>query len=106
MAAYSEITVEQYSDFSTTISLEDVEGNPMNLSSYSAISQIRKSPYTSTYYSFNTDVSNGTIFISMSASNTANVPPGRYLYDTVITNGTTTTRVAEGIVTVTPGISR
>lgn len=110
MAAYSEITIEQYSDFSTSITLDDVEGNAMNLSNYTVISQIRKSPYSTTYYSFDTNIpntSNGTIFISMTAANTANITPGRYLYDAVITNSNNEkTRVVEGIATVTPGISR
>lgn len=110
MAAYSEITIEQYSDFSTSISLEDINGNEMNLQNYSAYSQIRKSPYSESYYSFSTNIpnaSNGTIFITMTAANTANIQPGRYLYDAVIIGpNSETTRVVEGIATVTPGVTR
>lgn len=110
MAAYSEITIEQYSDFSTTISLDDIEGNAMNLSNYSVISQIKKSPYSATSYSFETSVpnpANGTIVISMSSANTANIYPGRYLYDALIVDeNNVKTRVVEGIVTVTAGISQ
>jgi hypothetical protein len=43
----------------------------------------------------------------MTAENTANLTPGRYLYDLVITApDTTRTRVVEGIVNVLPGITR
>ena len=40
MAAYSELTLEQYSNFSTTINVDDASGNPINLYGYTAASQI------------------------------------------------------------------
>lgn len=43
----------------------------------------------------------------MTAANTALLSPGRYLYDLLITApGGTKTRVVEGIVTVTPGVTQ
>jgi hypothetical protein len=44
----------------------------------------------------------------MTAANTANMTPGRYMYDLLITAGDsiTKTRVVEGIVTVLPSITR
>lgn len=109
MAAYSEITIEQYADFSTTLNIEDIQGNPVNLSGYSVSSQIRKSPYSSTFYAFQTQVSNtitAEITITMNSSVTADLSPGRYLYDLVINSGNEKTRVVEGIATVTAGITR
>ena len=43
MAAYSELTLEQGATFSTTINVEDTNGAAVNLSGYTANSQIRKS---------------------------------------------------------------
>lgn len=110
MAAYSEITIEQYASFSTTLNVEDVQGDALNLYSYTASSQLRKSYYSSTATSFTTSIpnyANGTITLSLTAANTANLTPGRYLYDVLITsNSGDITRVVEGIATVLPGVTR
>lgn len=109
MAAYSEIIIEQYASFSTTINIQDTQGDALNISGYTAASQMRKSPYASSAESFNVVISNistGELTISMASANTANLSPGRYLYDVKITSPTNDViRVVEGIVTVTPGIT-
>ena len=52
MAGFAEITIEQGADFSTTITVNDSNGTPQNLTSYTAASQIRKSYYSTTATSF------------------------------------------------------
>lgn len=110
MAAYSELTLEQYSTFSTTVNVEDIQGDAINLTSYSTSAQLRKSYYSSNSVSFNVFVSNistGEITMMMDSANTANISPGRYVYDLVITSPTNVkTRVIEGIVNVLPGVTR
>ena len=110
MAAYSELNIEQYATFSTTVNVEDSNGDAVNLSGYSASSQIRKSYYSSSANNFTatvTGIANGEITLSMTAANTANMTPGRYLYDLVITSPTEVkTRVIEGIVNVLPGVTQ
>ncbi len=109
MAAYSEITIEQYSTFNTTLNVEDVQGDPINLYGYSVSSQIRKSYYSSTATDFTASIdnyANGEISLTLSSANTANLQPGRYVYDVLITGVGETTRVVEGIVTVLPGVTR
>lgn len=110
MAAYSELFVEQYADFSTTVNVEDSNGDAINLSGYTAASQIRKSYYSSTADNFTatvTGTANGEVTIAMTSANSANMSPGRYLYDLVITSPTgVKTRVVEGIVTVLPGVTQ
>lgn len=110
MAAYSELQLEQYATFSTTINVEDSQGDAINLYGYSAASQIRKSYYSSTANNFTatvTGIANGEITLSMTAANTANLTPGRYLYDLVITSPSEVkTRVVEGIVNVLPGVTQ
>ncbi len=110
MAAYSELIVEQYADFSTTVNVEDSNGDAINLFGYTAASQIRKSYYSSTANNFTASVTgtaNGEVTISMTAANTANISPGRYLYDLVITSPVgVKTRVVEGIVTILPGVTQ
>lgn len=110
MAAFTELNIEQYATFSTTVNVEDTAGDAINLFGYSASSQIRKSYYSSSANNFTasiTGIANGEITLSMTAANTANMSPGRYLYDLVITSPTgVKTRVIEGIVTVLPGVTQ
>lgn len=110
MAAFSEIVVEQGATFSTTINVEDSQGSAVNLFGFVAASQIRKSYYSSTANNFTatiTGTANGEITLSMTAANTANLTPGRALYDLLITSPVgVKTRVIEGIVTITPSVTR
>lgn len=110
MAAFSEIVVEQGTTFSTTINVEDSQGSAVNLFGFVAASQIRKSYYSSTANNFTatiTGTANGEITLSMTAANTANLTPGRALYDLLITSPVgVKTRVIEGIVTITPSVTR
>jgi len=110
VAAYTEINIEQCASFSTTVNVEDSAGAAINLSGYSAASQIRKSYYSSTANNFTatiTGTANGEITLSMTAANTALLTPGRYLYDLVITAPAgTKTRVVEGIVNVLAGVTQ
>lgn len=110
MAAFSELTLEQYATFSTTVNVEDSSGSAINLYGYSAASQMRKSHYSTTSSNFTASVTgtaNGEVTISMTAANTANLTPGRYVYDLVITSpASVKTRVVEGIVVVLPGVTQ
>lgn len=110
MAAYSELTLEQYATFSTTVNVQDIQGDALNLANYSTAAQLRKSCYSSNAVSFNVFVSNistGEITMIMDSANTANISPGRYVYDLTITSpSNVTTRVVEGIVNVLPGVTR
>jgi hypothetical protein len=54
-----------------------------------------------------TDASAGQITMAMSPTVTANVTPGRYVYDVLITSDSgVKTRIIEGIVTVLPSVTR
>ena len=111
MAAFTELNIEQYATFSTTVNVENSQGAAVNLSGYTAASQIRKSYYSTSANNLTatvTGIANGEITLSMTAANTANLTPGRYLYDLVITAPTTgvKTRVVEGIVNVLAGVTQ
>ena len=110
MAAFTELTIEKGATFSTTINVEDSNGDAINLTGYTANSQIRKSYYSTTANTFTPTVTSnaiGEITISMTAANTANLSAGRYVYDLLITApNTTKTRVVEGIVIVLPQVSK
>ncbi len=112
MAAYSELTLEQYATFTTTVNVQDIQGDALNLTNYTAASQLRKSYYSSNSVSFNVFVSNagtGELTMVLDSANTANLTPGRYVYDLTITSpapNSIKTRVVEGIVNVLPGVTR
>ena len=110
MAAFTELLIEQGASFSTTVNVEDTAGAAIDLTSYTAASQMRKSYYSSTYSAISsviTGTANGEITLSMTSANTANLAPGRYVFDLVITAPTTIkTRVVEGIIFVSPGVTQ
>ena len=112
MAAYVELFVDQGANFNNVINLtDDVTNLNVNVQGYPVISQLRRS-----YYSANasanitcsiTNAINGEISMTMDANTTANIKAGRYLFDLRITDhDSIVSRVLEGIITVTPGISR
>ena len=111
MAAYSEITIEQGANLTSTITVNDTQGDAVNLTTYSASSQLRKSYYSSSANTLTATItgnSNGQITLSMTAANTANLTPGRYVYDLVIINSldNSITRVVEGTAVVLPSVTR
>ena len=110
MAGFAELTLEQGASFTTTVTVNGSDGSPTNLTSYTAAAQLRKSYYSSTANSFTVTVSNaanGELTMAMTAANTANLTPGRAVYDLLITSPTNVkTRVVEGIVTILPSVTR
>lgn len=107
MATKANINIDQGSSFNTEIDLTDDAGNPLDLSAYTATAQMRKSYTSINAISFGTTLSNGAILLTMNAETTSQIVAGRYLYDVVMEDGQgTVTRIVEGQVTVTPGITR
>ena len=111
MAEYVELYVDQGSDFTTTITVNDDDSNmPVGMAGINVASQIRRSLVSqNAYASFVcsvSDPSNGEITISMSAANTANLRPGRYFFDLNTITSESRSRLIEGIVIVTPAITR
>lgn len=112
MGAFVELFMDQGTTFNTIINLsDDLTNANINVSGYTVRSQMRRS-----YYSVNasanlictiTDSANGEITLSLPANTTANIKAGRYLFDleTVDTFGTVS-RPLEGIITVTPEVTR
>lgn len=109
MATKANLVIDQGSTFSTDLSLRDDNGDMIDLVGYTANSQIRKW-YTSTNASATftslINVESGVISLTLSANQTANLTAGRYVYDVEINDGTTISRIVEGIVTVTPEVTR
>ena len=111
MASITNIFIDQGATFSKTITVKDTSGNALNLTGFTAIAQIRKSPSSSTSTGFTVAFvsprSTGQITISLTSTQTTALESGRYNYDVLITSGASVkTRVVEGIATVNPAVSR
>jgi hypothetical protein len=110
VAAFTELLIEQGATFSTTVNVEDTAGAAINLFGYSASSQMRKSYYATSNTIITSTITgnaNGEITLSMTAANTANLTPGRSVFDLLITSPTgVKTRVIEGVIVISPGVTR
>lgn len=110
MAFVRELFLDQGSTFSANVNVYNPDGTLVDLSSYSARSMFRKHYASTNSHTFtaNINVNNNVIVLSMNAATTANVTPGRYMYDVEIYNDAANVviRVLEGLLTVTPEITR
>ena len=109
MATKANLVVDQGSTFSAELNLTDENGDPLNLSGYSANSQIRKW-YTSSNPSatFNVVITSetGLVTLNLTSEQTSNLVAGRYVYDVEVLKNGSTSRIVEGIITVTPQVTR
>jgi len=118
MAIKSNLTIDQGSDFSATVDVLASDGQLFDLTGYTARSQIRKNFVTSTITAnfictHNDDGGKITLELPNAGGEygpgTNSIEPGRYLYDVEIVSDAATpvvTRVLEGTVTVTGGITK
>jgi hypothetical protein len=109
MATKANLVVDQGSTFSADLSLKDENGDPLLLSGYTANSQIRKW-YTSlnptATFTATINTSSAVVTLSLTANQTSSITAGRYVYDVEISDGSSISRIVEGIVTVTPQVTR
>lgn len=110
MAIKANLVIDQGTDFSATIELVDSDDNIFDLTDYEVASQMRKnyaSASATATFTVSHSGSGGAIELTLPNTTTALIEPGRYLYDVEITSpGGNVSRVVEGIVTVTPGMTR
>ena len=111
MASYAELIVDQGSTFSTILTLTDDTTNlPINVSGYSINANIKRSYYsannTAVFTSVINDAANGNVSISITSDVSTNIKAGRYVYDVKLKSpANITTRIVEGILTITPRVS-
>jgi hypothetical protein len=110
-AGYQNIYLNQGEDFYTTITLYDNNGVPYNLTNFTIASQAKTSYYTANAaIVFSASVfsaNSGIIALAANNATTANVSARQKLvYDVYITdNSGVKTRVLEGQVYVSPGVT-
>jgi len=108
MAYKVNLVIDQGTTFNTTFTILDSFDVPVDFTNYVGSAQMRKS-YTSSYaHAFTVDLSSaGVVTLSMSANTTNGITAGRYVYDVEVQDQAgTRSRIVEGIVTVTPQVTR
>ena len=110
MAVYSNLTVDQGTDFTMSVDVTDTDGDALNLTGFTVAGQVRRSYFSSTAVNFTCAVSNATsgiITVSLSGTQSDAMKAGRYVYDVEITNaGGTKTRVLEGQLEIMPAVTK
>ena len=103
------LVLEQGVDFQAVFTIRNSNNAPLNLTGYTGISSIRKSPTSSTAYPLTLsfpDLLNGKVAVSMGHTATGTMEGGRYVYDVIlISPNQYRTRAVQGNVLVTPGVS-
>ena len=97
------LTIYGGTDFSTTFNVKTTSSSAFNLTGYSGAGAISKSVAvgatlgaTDTFTVSFTDRSNGIMKISLTDTETGNLTEGRYVYDVLVTVGSTTYPLVRG----------
>lgn len=104
MSYKQHLVIEQGANFEEVIDLKDENGYSLNTAPFSATGIIKKHHESVYYHTMPITVSNGSLYINMTAAQTANVKSGRYVYTINLINSSNAhvTRLMEGQITVSP----
>lgn len=109
MATKANLVIDQGTNFSTTISIANMDDEAIDLTGYTAAAQIRKHHSSSNSVSFGVSVDAvlGELTLSLTPAQTNAMVPGRYVYDVeVMDSSNVVSRIVEGLVTITPSVTR
>ena len=111
MATIFNLFLDQGTTFKANVTIKDSTGAVRDISGHTPRSQFRRSIKSSNSNSFVATIpvgTDGNVFLTMNSNTTTNVTAARYLYDIEIVNDSNNEieRVAEGIVVVSPEITR
>lgn len=107
MAVISDIFIDQGTDYSTIITISNLD-----LTGYQVASQIRKLYSSSVSTNFNATIpvataTDGKVKLELAASTTSAMKPGRYVYDIELTNPSgRVSRPIKGLVVIDPEVTR
>lgn len=104
------LVIPQGTDFNTSFLVEEYNGLPIDLNGYTGVCHIKKHPSNRSYIGMGVSFPNasyGEVKVSLASTITSTIKEGRYRYDVLITETGTgiKTRIVEGTVTVTAGVS-
>ena len=106
------LTIYGGSDFNTTFNITDDGNTNFNLTSYSGSAAISKSVsvgatlgITTTFTVGITSAIGGKLEISLGSTATRNLAEGRYVYDVIVSSGSTVYNIINGNILVLSGVS-
>tara|TARA_Y100000996_G_scaffold336244_1_gene272813 strand:+ start:65 stop:451 length:387 start_codon:yes stop_codon:yes gene_type:complete len=106
------LTIFGGSDFNTTFNVTDNSNTAFDFTNYTASAAISKSVavgatlgITSSFTVGFTSAYDGKLKISLGSTSTRSLDQGRYMYDVIVSSGTTFYTLVNGNVMVTPAIS-
>ena len=111
MATIFNLFLDQGTTFKANITVKDAAGDIRDISGHVARSQFRRSVRSANSFAFVGHIpvgTDGNVMLTMNSNTTTNVTAARYVYDVEIVSNTTAEveRVAEGVVVVSPEITR
>jgi len=107
-AAKVNLDIDQGSTFYYRVNLLDTGGNALNLTGYTGNAQVRTS-YTSnnsTAMVVTITGNTGLVELTMNAATTATLTRNRYVYDVELNYSGIVARIMEGVVSVSPNVTR
>jgi hypothetical protein len=106
------LTINTGATFNANFNVVNTSNSPFNFEGWSGSSQMAKSvSIGSTSYAvatFNvgfTSAAGGKFRISLGSSDTRSLVEGRYVYDILVSSGSTVYRIVDGNIIIKPGIS-
>jgi hypothetical protein len=110
MAQTLNLFLDQGTTFSANIIVTDSTGSARDISGYTARSQFRRSIESANATSFTATIpvgTDGNVRLQLAPQASSNVKYGRYLYDVEIeSSANVVERVAQGVLTISPEITR
>ena len=112
MATYANLFVDQGSDFSTTVTIQNTDtSDAFNLTNLTLYGQVRRTYTSSTAFDFITavnDAEKGQVEVTLPASTNVNMKPGRYVYDIFADDSVSgdSIKILQGILEIIPRVTR
>jgi hypothetical protein len=111
MTTRANLYVDQGADFAVVLDLFDSEGVDFNISDQEFKCEVRKVFSSSVAFEatvrVNTDDNDANnLDLIVSANTTADVDPGKYQYDIIMSDGLQRTKILEGLMFILPTITR
>lgn len=107
MAYKAPIVIDQGSDVQIEFNVIDIDGAAVDLTGYSAVSSMKKQYESVAQVDFEVEITeaDGLITLSMDSNTTRDLEPGQWVYDIEVMSGSVVSRIAQGIVTVSAGVT-
>lgn len=107
MATNEPLSIDAGATYSVEFEFETAAGVPIDISTYVAAFQIRKSPISDVAVITTTPtITVNKVLVSLTAIQTATLTEGPYVYGIELSKAAEVIRFVEGVITVTPEIVR